>query len=191
MGSDAIPEILELISNPNVSTTAKGHAAWAIAFMKDSSEALMEGLRHPNVDVRTAVVSALGALAIGDALPAMGSGAEDDWGETDVNVRARAEDALKQALGDDEPAVKAEAATALANAGCVQETERIARLLNDDDVELRRSAALALMKLGDTSFVPVLRQRHTDENEDDGVRSVCKLAADSLERYASDEDDWV
>lgn len=193
MGSVAVPRLLELISNPDVGMTAKGYAAWAIAFMQgDASVMLFEKLRHPSRDVRIAVVSALGAVAIGDALPAMGSTSDDDWGDDDVEkagMRNRAIEAIRIALGDESPEVRAEAATALANAGCREEVGRIADMLADEDPELRRCAALALMKLGDPSAVEQLREREMDDSEVESVRSVAKLAANSLERLV-DDDEW-
>lgn len=187
MGSVAVPRLLALISNPIVSMTAKGHAAWAISFMQgDAGAALFESLQHPNRDVRIAVVSALGAVAIGDALPAMGGASDDDWGEGDGKreMRERAVVAMRTALGDENAEVRAEAATALANAGCVEEVGRIADMLSDADAELRRCAALALLKLGDPCVVAQLRERERDENEVQSVRSVARLAANTLERVA-------
>lgn len=190
MGSVAVPRLLELISNPDVGMTAKGHAAWAIAFMQgDASIKLFESLRHPNRDVRIAVVSALGAVAIGDALPAMAAASDDDWDDDNLEnagLRDRAIEAISIALGDESPEVRAEAATALANAGCREEVGRIAVMLGDEDPELRRCAALALMKLGDPSTVERLREREMDDSEVDSVRSVARLAANSLERSAYD-----
>lgn len=193
MGSVAVPRLLSLVSDPSVSMTAKGHAAWAVSFMQgDASAALFESLQHPNRDVRIAVVSALGAVAIGDALPAMGSISDDDWGdeESKKEVRDRAVAAMRTALGDESAEVRAEATTALANAGCVEEVNRIAGMLEDADAELRRCAALALMKLGNPCVLPRLRERECDEEEVDSVRNVARLAANFLEREVEQGEDW-
>lgn len=193
MGGVAVPRLLELISDPTVSMTAKGHAAWAVSFMQgDAGAALFESLQHPNRDVRIAVVSALGAVAIGDALPAMGGASADDWGEGEGKreIRQRAITAMRTALGDENAEVRAEAATALANAGCVEEVGRIAKMLSDADAELRRCAALALMKLGDPCVVAQLREKERDENEVESVRSVARLAANVLERVAGQKEEW-
>ncbi|KAI0567501.1 phycoerythrobilin phycoerythrin lyase MpeU/V family [Gracilaria domingensis] len=192
MGAVAVPKLLALISDPQVSMTAKGHAAWAISFMQGAAgDALFSSLQHPNPDVRTAVVSALGAVAIGDALPAMGAGADDDWQDgTNDDVRARAIEAMRKALDDESAQVRAEAVTALANAGCKGDGVRIAQFLNDGDAELRRCAALALMKISDGKFVRILRERQEQETVK-SVRSVFRLAADSLEQSIEEEDDWV
>lgn len=84
--SEGIPELLELISKDDVHTATEDHGACAIiAFRKHSFEALMEGLRHSNVfwSASRAVVSALGALTIGDSLPKMGDEAVLDWAKPD------------------------------------------------------------------------------------------------------------
>ncbi|PXF46727.1 Bilin biosynthesis protein MpeU [Gracilariopsis chorda] len=191
MGAIAVPKLLELISDSQVSMTAKGHAAWAISFMQGSaSDALFDSLKHPNQDVRIAVVSALGAVAMGDALPTMGAGADDDWGDNaNDDIRLRAIVAMRTALKDESSQVRAEAVNALANAGCNEDADAIASFLGDEDPELRRCAALALMKIPDQRFVAVLRERQEDE-EDESVRNVISLAANAIERIRGEDDDW-
>lgn len=194
MGATAVPKLLRLISNTDISMSTRGHAAWAIAYMQGSAgDALFAAAKDPSDDVRIAVVSALGAVAIGDALPTMGSASSsDDWGDEEKrNLADKAIKAMREALNDECAGVKAEAATALANVGCVEEGGRIADMLTDDDMELRRCAALALMKLRDTSYIGVLKERAEDDREVESVRNVAKLAATTLERtLAEEDDDW-
>lgn len=203
MGATSVPSLLELISNPDVSMTAKGHAAWAIAFMQgEAAETLFAQLNNTNKDVRIAVINALGAIAIGDALPTMAGASVEEWtaeddqeqdGDTaDQKVCKRAIAGLRNALGDIDSEVRAEAAIALANAACIEEAPRIARLLDDSDAEMRRCAALSLMKLGDVSFIDVLQAKSEDTNDSDDVRKVAKLAADTLRRKVEEEeeDEW-
>ena len=194
MGEPAIEPLIKLLSDPTVSMNAKGHAAWAMAFMQgDATQALLKSLQHPVVDVRVAVVSALGAVALGDALPAVNSYAEgDEWNDEDEGYQELKElalQAIEQALKDPAPQVKSEAATALANCHCTNQAPVIAEFLNEQDMELRRCAALALLKMGDTAFIPVLQQRVDDEAEEDSVRNVARLAVTALQRIA-DDDDW-
>lgn len=200
MGRTAVPPLLKLISDPSVSMTAKGHAAWAIAFMQgDATEELLSQLENDNKDVRLAIVNALGAVAIGDALPAMSGGSTDEWFDGDdidtsnkrrlQSLRQQSITAIRKALDDTSPEVRAEAATALANAACVQDAPRIAQLLNDDDSEVRRCAALSLMKLGDTSFINILRSKAENESEPDDFRNVARLAAVTLERNSLEAGD--
>lgn len=200
MGRTAVTPLLELISDPAVSMTAKGHAAWAIAFMQnDATEELLLQLENDNKDVRVAVVSALGAVVIGDALPAMGGGSVDEWfesagseanGSTKLKeLRQQSIYALRKALEDDSPEVRAEAATALANAASIEDASRIAKFLDDDNFELRRCAALSLMKLGDASYIGVLKSKSEDETQPSGFRNVARLAATALERRRAENTD--
>lgn len=209
MGTTAVPKLLAVISSSDSTMTAKGHATWAIAFMQgEASEALFARANDPNADVRLAVVSALGAVAIGDALPSMGTAfTADDWvesreedeggvefGNNSSVVDARRDRAISlmsRALDDECFQVRAEAATALANASIGTESPRIAQFLLMKDLELRRTAALALMKLGHVESAPTLRAYAEDENEPDSFRNVARLAANALSR--TDEapvDEW-
>jgi bilin biosynthesis protein len=207
MGLPAVPALLAVISSPDTNMTTKGHAAWAISFMQgEAGDALFARANDPNPNVRLAVVSALGAVAIGDALPSMGSIASSggDWeavdldGDDDVAFsaasaqRARAVKIMALALDDACAEVRAEATTALANAGVVTQAPRIMALLQHPDMELRRTAALALMKLGHVDAIDALRERAADESELDSVRNVANLAANSLVRASntnSEDDD--
>lgn len=200
VGDAAVNALLEVVRDVDVEMVAKGHAAWALAFMGgDVGERLFELVRDRNKDVRIAIVGAIGSLAIGDALPAMGAAAElevDDWiededGERKVELRQRAVAVLRERLQDEDVSVRAEAATALANAGDSDSVGDIAGLLEDDDAEMRRAAALALMKMSDSSVIDALNRRADDENEVETVRGVAKLAATTLARSAaSDDNGW-
>lgn len=196
MGVSAVPKLIEVIAGPG-NMTAKGHAAWAIAFMQgEAADALLTSAQHPNADVRLAVVSALGGVLLGDALPAMGEGAVDDWADDDGEQDARdkvkksAQAALVKALTDSSAEVRAEAVTALANSGATDYATDVAAILNDNDPETRRAAALGLMKIGDESIVPLLRKRIDDQDEVDSVRSVAELAVRTLQRGSESADDW-
>lgn len=197
MGVTAVPKLLALIAS-DASMTAKGHASWAISFMQGAaSEALFPRADDPDPNVRLAVVSALGAVAIGDALPSMAGDIHgDDWGPEesgageagDDGQRGRAVEVLSRALDDVSLEVRCEAATGLANAGEKDASPRIAALLKLDDLELRRTAAFALMKLGYVEAEPELRSYAEDEAEPEAFRTVARLVANAL---ADDcDDDW-
>jgi bilin biosynthesis protein len=189
MGTAAVPKLLAVISSPDSNMTAQGHAAWAISFMQGTaSEALFERARDPSVDVRLAVVAALGSVAIGDALPAMSGRGIDDWAsdvldDNDIDLseqRKRAINVLIDALYDESAEVRGEATTALANAGVQEVATRCLEFLGDSDLELRRTAALALMKLGYTEGIGRLEELANDEEESESVRKVASLAVKSL-----------
>lgn len=190
MGDTAIPKLLNLISDPDVDMTVKGHAAWAIAYMQSDSNVLFDQISNDNIDVRLAVVSALGVVALGDALPCMHPGVSgDDWNDEDVDVevKQKAVKALVKAVDDVNSEVRAEAVTALGNLGFVEHGDKIGELIaneNEDD-EVRRCGALSLMKLGDTSKINLLQLLCHDNNKNNvnnDVLSVFKLALTNLER---------
>lgn len=204
MGSLAVPRLLSVIASVNSSMTAKGHAAWAISFMQgDASDALFDHANDPSPDVRLAVVAALGSVAIGDALPSMGGSGVDDWveGDTDpdddgpangtevANQRKRAIECMVAALSDESMEVRAEAVTALANAGVESAATQIDGMFDDSDMELRRTVAFALMKLKHGPSVVKLRACAANEGEDESLRNVARLAAQSISQY-SEDDDW-
>jgi bilin biosynthesis protein len=189
MGSAAVPKLLAVISSPDSNMTAQGHAAWAISFMQGTaSEALFERARDPSVDVRLAVVSALGSVAIGDALPVMSGTGIDDWAsdvldENNIDLskqRKRAIEVLVSSLCDESSEVRGEAMTALANAGVQEVAAKCLEFLRDEDFELRRTAALALMKLGYTEGIDRLEELVNDDEESESVRKVASLAVKSL-----------
>lgn len=214
MGAAALLPLLDLLADPNVGMTPKGHAAWALAFMQDDKEVatmLLEQLRNDNVDVRIAVVNALGTVALGDALPSMAGNSVDDWDDDDdddnpqlsdsslhdddaeesevsADVKSKAVKAISVMLGDNDPQVRAEAATALANASCIEAAPKIAKMLNDSDFEARRCAAMSLMKLGDTSFINALERACEAEGEVEQVKSVARLAANTLRRRLTEDE---
>lgn len=192
IGRSAIPAILDLLADPTASMSAKGHSAWALAYMQsDATDALLEAARHPADDVRLAVVSALGTVLLGDALPVMNdnSALDDDDEERDSKVLTAVEKALHDALGDACAAVRAEAVNALASGARGRYVTDVAGLLNDESAETRRAAALGLMKMGDTSVIGAIRERVEDDSEEEQVRSVARLALRALERL-EEEEEW-
>lgn len=197
MGVTAVPKLLAVVSS-DANMTAKGHASWAISFMQGAaSEALFPRADDADPNVRLAVVSALCAVAIGNALPSMaGDIREEGWGPEELGAgepgndgrRGRALEVLSRALDDVSLEVRGEAATGLANAGVRDASPRIAALLKLEDLELRRTAALALMKLGYVESEPELRFYADDEAEPESFRAVARLVANALAR--SSDDDW-
>lgn len=191
MDGTAVDKLMRLIADTEVGMTAKGHAAWAVAFMRgDAAERLYAYVHDDSVDVRLAVIAALGGMAQGDSLPDMAGGGDDDWGDVEIgHMKRRAVAAIKGMLADREIDVRAEAVMALANAGCAEYAHLIAAFL-DDEAELRRCACLALMKVGDVTFVDRLR-RLAEDDEVEEVRRVAALACRSLESAAeAEEDAW-
>lgn len=198
MGFSAVPKLLAVIADENSSMTAKGHASWAISFMQgEASDALFERVQDSNADVRLAVVSALGGIAAGNELPSLGGTAsvedavysleddeleDDDGSEADGPQRERALECLTQSLTDSSAEVRAEAVTALANAGATRRTDAVLGLLEDPAEDVRRAAAMALMKLGTTAALDKLNRCANNSSEADSVRAVARLAVSTLSK---------
>lgn len=202
IGQKAVPALIDVLAG-DAPHAAKGHAAWALAYMQAGAGAptkLLSAARHEVDDVRLAVVAALGAVLLGDALPVMGETGVDEWGDGEVEGEAglreeakkAAEAVLVEALRDSCAGVRAEAVGALASAGRGDYAKEVAELLNDPAKETRRAAALAVMKIGDASVLPALRKCAADAEECDEVGAVARLALRTLERALSEEeeDDW-
>ncbi len=193
IGRTAIPAILDLLADGGATMSAKGHAAWALAYMQaDATDALLEAARHPADDVRLAVVSALGAVLLGDALPVMNDTNSDADDERDAKVIGEVERALHDALRDGCAAVRAEAVNALASGARGRYVADVAALLSDEAAETRRAAALGLMKMGDTSVIGAVRARVEDDSEEEQVRSVARLALRALRALErlEEEQEW-
>lgn len=206
MGALAVDRLLAVIANPDVSMIAKGHAAWAISFMRgEASTALFQRVSDSNPDVRLAVIAALGLVAVGDALPVMGGSGVDDWVEDDEDDsdekedvggeigeihRQKAVEVLMSALEDESLEVRAEAVTGLANAGVYSAASQISSMFESSDMELRRSVAFALMKLRHVESLEKLRACGSNADEEESLRNIANLAAQSIAMSADDDDDW-
>lgn len=189
IGKEAIPALLKVLADDSVNMSAKGHAAWALAYMRDTQDALLDVVDHPSDDVRLAVVSALGSVLLGDALPIMNNSAETEELPEALENLACVEKALLAALKDKSGTVRAEAVNALASASGKKYVREVCELLDDGSAETRRAAALGLMKIGDVSVLGDLRKRVEDSTEDEQVRSVARLALKALERL-EEEEEW-
>lgn len=80
--------LLELTSNPDVGMTPKGHTVLRgqlLSCRGVQAFSLFESLWYVKREVRIIVVSALGVVAIGDALPLMGAASDGDWGDDDLD----------------------------------------------------------------------------------------------------------
>ncbi|MGK7891748.1 MAG: HEAT repeat domain-containing protein, partial [Leptolyngbyaceae cyanobacterium] len=129
-GEVAAPELLSILRSPDNSESLKGHAAWALAFMGDAAENhLYEALSSDSPDVRAAVIGALAKLL-------------------QETPTSRGFVALVQALDDTDEEIQCEAMTALGNLGHQPATPRLITLLESERSQIRKSAALALMKMG-------------------------------------------
>ena len=173
MGEKAVPVLLEIIDSAENPQSIKGHAAWALAFMgTEVKEQLYAAIASESVDVRCAIVSAIGNLV------------QETKEEKGFNL-------LIAALQDSEAMVRAEAATALSQLD--ESPELISALiscLEDTHGEVRKNVALALMKLGDRNILDPL-QAALEREREENVKKAIALAISRIEnKIEADEDDW-
>jgi bilin biosynthesis protein len=166
-GEIAVPALLEILASPEHPETTKGHAAWALAFIgSEASEHLYKALNSDSVDVRCAVIGAIGHVA------------QEKGDEQACKT-------LVSALSDPEGVIRTEAASALAQINYPPAFPSLILALNDVDVEVRKAAVTTLGKIGDHTAVEPLRAALHDEQE--VVRVLAKLALVQLARRAEDE----
>jgi bilin biosynthesis protein len=166
-GEVAVPALLEILASPEHPETTKGHAAWALAFIgSEASEHLYKALNSDSVDVRCAVIGALGHVA-------------------QERADEQACEILVSALKDPEAVVRTEAAAALAQISYPPSFPPLILALKDVDLDVRKSAVTTLGKIGDQTAVEPLKTALSDEQE--VVRVLAKLALVQLERRATDE----
>ncbi|MDJ0735010.1 MAG: HEAT repeat domain-containing protein [Nostocaceae cyanobacterium] len=169
-GEPAVPELLKILESPEHPESIKGHAAWALAFIgAEAKEHLYKALSSDSDEVRAAVVGAIAKVA------------QDD-------PQTGAFDILINALGDAAESVRSEAAAALGNLAYKPAVPHLLPLLEHPEAESRKSAALALMKIRDTTAIEPLETALSKEQEA-GVQSVIKLAIAQIQK-PSEADDW-
>ena len=177
LGEPSVPHLLEVLASPKYSESTKGHAAWALAFIgSKAKECLYREIASDSVEVRAAVVGAIGKIA------------QEEPEEAAFNL-------LVNALADTAETVRIEAASALANAAYKPAIPNLIELLHHASWESRKAAALALMKIGVSEDPPefsvVLEPLVTALNRESEapVRQVMQLAISQIEKK-SGEDDW-
>jgi bilin biosynthesis protein len=166
MGEASVPALLEILADPRRSESTKGHAAWALGFIgAEAAPFLEDAIKSDSIDVRCAAVGAIAHLA-------------QEQGDE------RAARLLIETLGDIDPNVRSEAASAIGKMAYLPALPNLIVALRDPDGEVRRTAAVSLGKLGDRSAIPPLQAALTDELEP--VRILAKLAISKIESYDED-----
>ncbi|MGD1908045.1 MAG: HEAT repeat domain-containing protein [Leptolyngbyaceae cyanobacterium] len=167
IGEPAVPDLLRVLENPEYPEVTKGHAAWALAFMGAEAEPhLMQVLASDSSEVRAAVIGALAKIL-------------------QENPDADSANILIKALEDPVEDVRCEAAAAIGNLAYQPALPNLLTLLKHPSAESRRSAALALMKVGDLAAMEPLQTALAHESEEP-VQQVIKLAITLLERQSDD-----
>jgi len=155
-GEASVTALLEILASSEHPQETKGHAAWALAFIgAEASEHLYKALNSDCLDVRCAVIGAIGHVA------------QEQGDDKSCNT-------LITALTDPEPTIRTEAAVGL---GLVDYPAAIAHLilaLQDTDLDVRKAAINSLGKVGNYTVVKALEPLLHDEQE--VIRILAKLA---------------
>ena len=164
IGPDAVSGLIEVVAGMG-DTGVTGHAAWALAHMDAEALPMLCGaIGSPIGAVRSAIVTAVGAIIRGSRN--QGGDHGDHGGAVDL---------LLKGLDDVEAIVRLEAVNAIAGIGLGSAVLKVVELLGDEHEEVRRSAAIALGKLGDRRALAAL-ERSVLVDEASSVRVLAALA---------------
>ena len=164
VGAEAIDGLLEVLINPNSTAMQLGLASWGLAFVgARAPEALRNAATSDHAEIRCAAIAALG-----DQIQSL-----DD---------SEARGLVEQGLKDSDRDVRAEAATLLGKLhNPAWAAPLLEPMLNDPEGQVRKNAALSLMKLQATASRPALDTRLSQEDQTD-VQAVLKLAINQLDQ---------
>ncbi len=161
IGAEAVDGLLNVLSNPESTQMQLGMASWGLSFVgARAPERLREAPPHPTLKSHSR------NRCFGDQIQALG----------DDNAR----ELLIGALNDDAADVRAEASTLLGKLHDATWAEPLlSPKLSDPVAQVRKNAALALMKLEAVGARPLLEQLAESES-DPGVQAVFRLAINQL-----------
>jgi bilin biosynthesis protein len=170
IGEPAVTSLLEILSNSALPESTKGHAAWALAFMgAEAKEYLTAALNSDSVDVRGAVIGAIGKVVQEEPKPELF-------------------EILIQALADKDADVRCEAAAVIGNLAYQPAISALIELLGYQDRDSRKSAALSLMKIGvnapaapTTSTAIAALERGLQAEQEEAIQPIFKLALTQIQ----------
>ena len=137
----------------------------------EAKDLLLQTLNSESEAVRAAVVGAIAKVA-------QEEGSQDNF------------DILINALGDEAEIVRCEAAAVLGNLAHQPALSALLPLLNHGSAETRKSAVLAVMKIGQADTVEALQTAMAKET-DDSLKPVFNLAISQIQKKsAAQDDDW-
>lgn len=169
-GEASVPALLDVLASPDQPEDIKGHAAWALAFIgSEAADYLYKALNDASLDVRCAVIGALGHVA------------QEQSDEKSCNL-------LVSALTDPEPLIRTEAAAALGQVNYPPAVPHLILAIQDPDLDVRKAAINSLGKIGDRSALESLQPLLHDPQE--VIKILAKLAIAQIERQSEANDDW-
>ena len=162
VGETAVDRILGVLINPRSTPMHLGLASWALAFVGSKAPgALRAAAQSEHVEIRTAAIAALG-----DQIQSLGD--------------EEARQLVLAALRDPDADVRAEASTLLGKLhDAAWAAPPLVGQLQDQDAQVRKNAALSLMKLRATDALNSLQQQLQRES-DAGVQAILQLAINQL-----------
>jgi bilin biosynthesis protein len=168
-GVTAAPALLDILGASDYPEDIKGLAAWALAFMgSEATEYLYAALSSDSLDIRCAVVGAIGRVA-------------------QENSDQKSCDLLVKALADPEALIRSEAATALGQVPYLPAVPSLILAIEDSDLDVRKSAINSLGKISDRAAIEPLQAVLNDQEQ--VIRVLAKLAIAQIERQ-SESDVW-
>jgi bilin biosynthesis protein len=166
-GEASVPALLEILGDDSKSQDIKGHAAWALAFIgSEGAEYLYGALNSASLDVRCAVIGAIGHVA------------QEQSDAKSCNL-------LVSALTDPEPIIRAEAATALAQVNYPPAVPHLILALQDIDLDVRKASVNSLGKMGNPIAIAPLQALLDDQQQ--VIKVLAKLAIAQIHRQAEED----
>lgn len=164
IGPDAMDSLLGILKNPDCTPFQVGLINLALSFIgAKAPEALLEAAESDVTEVRVAAISALG----------------DQIQKSDD---PRAKNRVFRALDDCSPDVRAEAVTLIGKSCDAEDVEHmLTKKLIDEDTQVRKNAAMALMKLEAFNSVESIEKAKSTE-DDESVQAVFDVAINILSR---------
>ena len=163
IGAESIEPLLQMLTQDNCSAFQVGLINLALGFIGSKApEAFIKATQSENAEIR---IAALGALA-----------EQIQTSRTETNVGI-----LLNALKDQSAEVRAEAATMAGKSLEAEEYQCLTELLHDTDSQVRKNAALALMKMDGVQAIESLNNA-VEKEKDEQVKAVFKVATAQLAR---------
>ena len=163
IGAQSIEPLLQMLTQDNCSAFQVGLINLALGFIGSKApEAFIKATQSENAEIR---IAALGALA-----------EQIQTSRTETNAGI-----LLNALKDQSAEVRAEAATMAGKSLEAEEYQCLTELLHDTDSQVRKNAALALMKMDGVQAIESLNNA-VEKEKDEQVKAVFKVATAQLAR---------
>ena len=164
IGPEAMDSLLRILKNPDCTPFQVGLINLALSFIgAKAPEALLEAAESDVTEVRVAAISALGD-------------------QIQISDDPRAKNRVFRALDDSSPDVRAEAITLIGKSCDAVDVEHmLRRKLVDEDTQVRKNTAMALMKLEAFNAVESIEKAKSIE-KDEAVKAVFKVAINILSR---------